>query len=1320
MSTKKNQPPPPEPLPQSIVLGLNAWNCKTKISNANWETKLNEQVNVNNGDSIFVKASYLDTRGTASANIDIAQDTEISLEYYFYWIHSFNACNPKDLTTFAGDKLTDLSQQVLVGGTIPQLYANNATVNPNNSVPGYFTNNPLNNVTGINDADGLPYLVYQSANDIPVPPVIGPELDASIIRPNDDYQIASEGLVTNWQMVGVPGAIKNILPNNFILNSTVFTADQNPNNDISPQDFLLPINVLPTLPYVIYVIRTVGNTRWDIIDPTALGPPIPASDMVTGNTYIIRDIGQIDFTFFGASSNETGVSFVKNSNPNPPVTPLNLTISNSYLLSQLGNHVIYTPDASPVFGADPTDYLSITLNTDQTGNIGIEQIVGYGNWLSNNALPLTSNNQFAINMIDFGFYGSTPYVYNPVLIGDFVSTALNITSVDNLTYGATYKTDVSASLDGSNFTWNLVTSDFPALDTSLMNYGATYQVTQSNCFIYYATNGGKLSEIFYVTDPNEPAITIPNDVSIAGVFSGDRTTFTFYDDTFTEIPGSDAYVLENPVFTNNNGIPSFTLSVFAWDNPIFQGVLNIYISVFSEELQKETYQNNAWLFIATLDSFTDIYTVVPVATPPSFPQNVYNNVWATPSLLIADFENANFLVNVAYVPTGTPSQSTVVQNFTLTSADISAGVYVDGTVGDSPFYVGQTINALYPAPVKNDDTGRAYLALLQYNSGDDYQYDGTIRKYTPASKKTEIKPVKKKWKMTLKAGSYDPNNLSQIISRSMSRQKVKRVNNVKGAPFGTQSTLTVPTDSVWNSQAQGNNWASNGGPGANTFFDSKNLKVYQPSPSETDYNIDPDLDDMPFLFVPNMSGSTLAASTSGNSYIYSQIPHAHANSLNNLGGPFYNINLVPLIKDIKSVSPTIPSTVATDGYYSILPFYSQNAITQGSPDTGTSGIFPIAFGATQTSLLYNNENNSLFSFNYLHSPILSFLSSNSSDLTETTAHMYTTQKTSTNMGGTSYFTTLIDKKSGILLNKMEPASFWNQLGFDIPSLTVDLDDTTNIGFQMTYDQFNNRTTGGFCGSSNIFNNVFHTKGSADQPSVPDTELLFTQAVPAPATGITAYTPNLTIGEQYIITSAGQVQSQAGQFYFNDWSSVGGPVGSAPLSAEDQVSGSVFTATTTGFTTPNAPDPYDLPWEEDPLVIPLNSSSSTTTQLQNNYFEVTNTNSLNASSIPTQRDSAGHYLIEITGYNSIYLDDKSKHEIKSIVSSYYVSANSFVSQPFPDSYNFFNYGSPISLSNIKVRILNPFTMEEAILGPNSSVYLQVNKLLTEQAIAQYEN
>ena len=323
------------------------------------------------------------------------------------------------------------------------------------------------------------------------------------------------------------------------------------------------------------------------------------------------------------------------------------------------------------------------------------------------------------------------------------------------------------------------------------------------------------------------------------------------------------------------------------------------------------------------------------------------------------------------------------------------------------------------------------------------------------------------------------------------------------------------------------------------------------------------------------------------------------------------------------------------------------------------------------------------------------------------------------MAATSFFTTQVDKKSGILLNQMNPPEFWAALGFDVPSLTVDLDDPTKIGFQMTLDDFNQRTTGGFSGASNIFNQTYHTKGSSEQPSVPDTELIYLQAVPIPVSPIQATAPNLTIGTSYTILFSGRV-TPTGE-YTNDWSSVGGP--NIDNQESDSVSGSVFTATSTGFDPITPPFPFQsgYSWLDFPQVIPSNASTTTTTQLQNTYFQVTNTNSLNAVTIPLSGDNAGHYLIEITGYNSIYLDEASKREIKSIVSSYYVTAGSFTSQPFPDSYTFFNYGSPISLSNIKVRILDPITREEVIgLGANSSVYLQINKLLTEQAVAQVEN
>jgi hypothetical protein len=361
----------------------------------------------------------------------------------------------------------------------------------------------------------------------------------------------------------------------------------------------------------------------------------------------------------------------------------------------------------------------------------------------------------------------------------------------------------------------------------------------------------------------------------------------------------------------------------------------------------------------------------------------------------------------------------------------------------------------------------------------------------------------------------------------------------------------------------------------------------------------------------------------------------------------------------------------------------------------------------------------------MHSPILAFLDSQSTAVTECTAHMYTTSQQAGNLTS-QYYTTQIDKKSGILLHKMEPQGFWEQLGFDVDAITTDFTNKRKA-FQMTYNEFNDKTTGGFSGSSNIFNPIFKTIGSADQPSVADTEIVYLQCTPNSEIGpiVSAITPNLIVGREYKITYLGLVNkvNPMGNVEPNEiWVPVGGLYPAAI--------GETFTATTNGF-----PFPYftyegeNWNWSTDfgeegswvPYVELLGQPGATTTQIQNLYFEVESTNSLDAVRIPEQRDNAGHILIEITAYPSIYLDDNAKREIKSIVSNYYVSAGSFISGSFSDSYSYYHVGSPMTISNLKIRILSPVTMLElANLGPNSSVYLQINKMLTNQEVAQVEN
>jgi hypothetical protein len=1077
--SKQQQPP----LPQQLILGLNAWNCKSKISNANWESKLNEQVNINQGDSINVKASFIDTRGSSSSNIVLTKDTEISLEYYFYWVHTFNAANGTKLATPTADSSFNLLEQVLVGPDIATLYEKSEDSPGSLNVPSYYYNDPSYNVTNINDADGLPYLVYQSTPNFPVAPIFGPVEDAFDIIPNLNYYVASQGLTTNWFYAGIPNANENKLPNGWNLAFDAFEATQNPQLDL-PATAFISFALAAPLPYIKYVVTVVGNTNWDAIDPTLSPNPFSYTTMTSGNSYVIDTPGTINFVALGAANNLAGTVFTYNG-AYQPLPNFPISIPSSFFLANPN----FSQDFFEPWNTYGDDILNVSISLDGSGNYVLASFSGSGRWLQQ-------------------------FVDNP----------------------------------GSQGEWN---------------------------------------------------------------------------------------------------IPMSALGF----NPAFApGLSNLVITNFA-------------------------------ATSPG------------------------------------PFQ------YVLTAATVSGGSFVAALVYSDAVAVGTIVKAVNPYAVV--DSGRADVYAFQEGSTIPFQYDGQVGPYTPATTRLDIRPVKKKWKMTLKAGSYDPNNLAEILTRNMSRQKVKRANKVVGGPFGNQSTLTVPTDSIWNNRTNNAEvWAVPTGPGQNTFYDAKNTKVYA-YPSETDYNINPDRDDMPFLFTPQMNGSELLDSSNPSyvdNFIYANIPHLHSNGINDIPPPTYNINLVPLIKDVRSVSPTL-KTVSVNPYYTILPFYSQANQVQ-EPPSGNSGIFPITFGATQTSLIYNNENNGLFGFNYLHSPILAFLASNTTDLTECTAHMRTTQKSATNLVA-NFFTTLIDKKSGILLNTMEPRSFWEQLGFNVDALTTDLDDQTKIGFQMTYDDFNNKTTGGFCGSSNIFNPLFRTTNSPDQPNVSDTELAFAgDVVPSPLVYLNALTTTpLVIGTQYVvvsvgITTDGNVNSSA-QYA---WWIVGYGTENDQLKAEP---GTVFTATTTGFNPQGIPPPDDPGnfehWVVVPTVYVLNQGPlSTISQLQNNYFTVETTNPLNAEKIPEQRDNAGHYLLEVTGYNGIYLDDNSKREIKSVISTYYVSSNSFISTPYPESYTYYHIGAPMALSNIKVRILNPFNLEEATIGPNSSVYLEVTRMLTDQAVEEVEN
>jgi len=122
------------------LIGLNAFNSKSKVNNANWENATKEATYIENGDSISLKASFIDSRNRVTGNINLDQDTTIELSYMFYYINRGGTPNK----SLVNDPKFPNRQQ------LPLEYFNNGTENPNtyNPTTGISPSNP-NGTSGI-------------------------------------------------------------------------------------------------------------------------------------------------------------------------------------------------------------------------------------------------------------------------------------------------------------------------------------------------------------------------------------------------------------------------------------------------------------------------------------------------------------------------------------------------------------------------------------------------------------------------------------------------------------------------------------------------------------------------------------------------------------------------------------------------------------------------------------------------------------------------------------------------------------------------------------------------------------------------------------------------------------------------------------------------------------------------------------------------------------------------------------------------------------------------------------------------------------------
>jgi len=241
------------------------------------------------------------------------------------------------------------------------------------------------------------------------------------------------------------------------------------------------------------------------------------------------------------------------------------------------------------------------------------------------------------------------------------------------------------------------------------------------------------------------------------------------------------------------------------------------------------------------------------------------------------------------------------------------------------------------------------------------------------------------------------------------------------------------------------------------------------------------------------------------------------------------------------------------------------------------------------------------------------------------------------------------KHSGIMFKRMQPFTFWNDLLGFDVNEIVTTDDELN-NRTMTMEKFKRITTDGYMGQTNNFD--FNIK-----PTIP----------------VPSYTPNFY---SYLpLATQNSAQTASG------------------VAADISIEQVLEIAQDYCFYTqqPNAQ-----------VYFPFTFSSVATIPLE-------------ASKAPLGAvDQTGHSLIELTlGYNNLFINNKGNYNVKAILSNYYQSPGSFSSMPFGDAYVYQHLGESMQLSTIKIRILDPITMNNLQgLGGNSCIYLQVDKTISQ--------
>ena len=1365
---------------KKTIIGCNKFNDKSAISNSNFTTNLKQSLTLNEGDTIAVKTSFIDTRNKIAGYYSIPKDVIISMEYYFYYINrGGNQITSNQIANETGKSTTQ--QCIACDNPAPGK-------NPRSNLPyPAFIENPTQNSFINPVSDDIAYSQYITNNHSAYKQTIPITNDTTATgKIPANLSPLLESVYHCYSNVNVDNTKTQYFSPDGKFNQSAFS------NNPSGFNTTLDIESGDGLPYLLHYYVPEN------VDKNNKVSPINFTDMVIGQTYSIIDTGLqwnggFNTNWINIASTLTapqnGLNFVCESNVNVEYTFINIanfdTVNSFSIINSIGiDYGLYGGQSLPA-------------NTNTI--VKMYNSVVVGKWY-----------KFIENITPKFLDGSVLSFYNDIcgippntqpIIGDmFVSIdnsptgeiIINNNLINNISPGMTLEVITLGLIN-----WELLgyITNQPTdndIDISQAELNVNYKVITtgdnwgSNNQFKQSSNNSYVGDIINLTSAYTPfTIVMPtfNPTQLQPIFNGEYyviinsgTGTNEWQQYFDVMPGNttDAFDIGNIIIAKNISADMSGLDqtvVLQWIQinsiPVGTTITVSNISTIAVDL----------LELMGFNFGSDTFTTTRKLTDDDLSGFDYlpDPNTGLPSLTATiSFTKPNMLLRNNEIQT--PFTFTVISNpayFTDTTYE----AYLIPTDA-----IQEIVNYTYPLP--------PFKPTSQIQGGYNHSFTASVvstgrvgdqnlstNVYDNKALNTgKMKPFTKSFKFKIKAGSYSPEYLAEILTRAMSVQKPKQ--NTKNGKIKISTPIVNITEQMIDKatlQEEATNALYSGG-GANdlslkqwnsdgysgiTGFDGGFIQDVNGITQDEVHQIQnvPCPSNHPYL---HQGGFPYTAT--GQIDTYANLPSLWQNYIGNNQFVPKNQNILPTGQNLD------------DTKLPINPKYSENDFNFNGLLTGDDTPFlyrPNAYGTRSDydsrhmniKLTYNDANleymndlqpfgkqadNSIRNIEMAYKPLCHDASSDYFESKQSLFNLNETTDYSIRPIVSVPFTQI-----GVLLQYQSSANnFTSCLPSGIRNIASPLVGSTQMA--ITYGDEDN----------NLFSFPYLHTGiysKADPTTNATTESI---GIYKNSTNIITTDVN---GENPVvkkISSVFQAESQSGLLLKNlkatyidgtestFWEDLGFDVNA--ITAQNNkttLDDDTFTIayndflskTTRGFSgTANVYDNQskcDLN-EISPIsyfdsytmsgyhLTPTSSNNfgdkgngllglyswfSSNYSLYNQplYFAVEKTKSIDASRNFTNLSDTGHVLLSVEGFNGSLINSETKMNIKSIISSYYSSSN-FITNPNSEDIIYEHVGEPLDINNLKIVLIDPFTgVEVENIGPNSSIYFTVNQQLQFQ-------